>query len=121
MIEETIRSVLTADSTVAGIVATRIYPVKLPQNVTFEAITYSRIGGPRDVGLSGPSGSGRARLRFDCWATGYRESKVLLAAVRNALDGVSGAVAAMGEVDFYDDDAEVYRATIDYYFHHTES
>lgn len=120
MIEETIRAVLIADGTVSGIVAGRVYPLKLPQNATLEAIVYHRIAGPRDITLSGPSSSGRARLRFDCWAERYSEAKTLLVAVRDALDAVSGAFAATSEDDFYDDEAEVYRASIDYYFHHTE-
>jgi hypothetical protein len=121
MIEETLYSTLTADSTVNGIVAGRVYPVKLPQNATLEAITFSHISGPRDVSLAGASGTARARLRIDCWAERYREAKVLMAAVRGALDAVSGALAATGEIDFYDDEAEVYRTSIDYYFHHAEA
>jgi hypothetical protein len=121
MIEETLYTTLTGNATVAGIVGTRVHPVKLPQNTALEAITFSHISGPRDVSLSGASGTARARLRIDCWAERYREAKVLMKAVRGALDAVSGAVAAMGEIDFYDDEAEVYRTSIDYYFHHAEA
>ena len=121
MIEETVYSTLSSDSTVSGVVGSRIYPIKLPQNCSYEAISYSRIGGPRDVSLSGASGTARARIRIDCWASLYSEAKALMKAVRGAMDALNGALAAMGEVDFYDDEAEVYRTSIDYYIHHTEA
>jgi hypothetical protein len=120
MIEATIYSTLTNDSAVAAIVSARVYPVTLPQEATLPAITYSIVGGPRDIGLGGASGTGRARVRIDCWATEYLAVKSLLIAARAALDALSGAVAAMGEVDFYEDEDGVYRKTIDYYIHRAE-
>ena len=120
MIEESTRAVLIADGTVSGLIGTRVYPLKMPQPATMPSVVYMRISGPRDVSLDGASGSGRARLRYNCWAETYSGAKTLLEAVRAALDGISGAVAATSETDFYDDDGEAYVASIDYYIHHTE-
>lgn len=120
-IEEDARAVLIADGTVAALIAARVYPMRLPQPATLPAVVYMRISGPRDISLSGASGSGRARIRYNCWAETYDGAKELLVAVRDAIDGISGAVAATSETEFYDDDGEAYLASIDYYLHHTEA
>ena len=49
MIEEDLYTYLTSDPTVSGYVSTRIYPVKMPQNVTYPAITYQLIGSTRTL------------------------------------------------------------------------
>ncbi len=119
MSKATIYSTLTNDATLAALVGSRVYPSKLPQAVTFPAVMFTRVGGPRDVHLSGASGSGRPRYRFDCWADTHDGAEAVFNALRDAMDGL-GAVAAMDATDLYDSDEDAHRITIDYYHHHQE-
>jgi hypothetical protein len=89
LIDEAVRAVLLANSTVYGLVGTRIYPLQLPLDCTFPALTYSfpsdnykRVARP-------------ARLQIDCWAEDFTECKNLKNAVETALDGYSGTVSGI--------------------------
>jgi hypothetical protein len=59
-------------------------------------------------------------LRFDGWASTYAGAKALEAALMAALD-TYGATSAMPAVDFYEDDTEIYRVSVDYYIYHQEA
>ena len=89
LIDEAIRSILLNNSTVAGFVGTRIFPLSLPLDCTFPAITYAF---PSDVynRIARP-----ARLQVDCWAQDFTECKNLKNAVEGALDGYSGIVSGI--------------------------
>lgn len=89
LIDEAVRAVLLANPTVYGLVGTRIYPLQLPLDCTFPALTYSfpsdnykRVARP-------------ARLQIDCWAEDFTECKNLKNAVETALDGYSGTVSGI--------------------------
>lgn len=86
LIDEAVRAVLLANPTVYGLVGTRIYPLQLPLDCTFPALTYSF---PSDIykRVARP-----ARLQIDCWAEDFTECKNLKNAVETALDGYSGTV-----------------------------
>src|SRR5574344_1984383 len=86
LIDEAIRAILLANSTVSGLVGTRIYPLQLPLECSFPALTYSF---PSDVyrRVARP-----ARLQVDCWAEDFTQCKNLKNAVETALDGYSGTV-----------------------------
>lgn len=86
LIDEAIRAVLLANQTIYGLVGTRIYPLQLPLECSFPAISYSF---PSDVyrRVARP-----ARLQIDCWAQDFTQCKSLKNAVEKALDGYSGTV-----------------------------
>lgn len=81
-IAETIRAKLIANPALSALVGARIYPLKLPQNPTYPAITYQRVAGDYqgDIGVHSPD------FQFDCWASGYTEAENLTRALINALD-----------------------------------
>lgn len=126
-LETELRTRLAADGTVSGLVSTRIYPIKLPQNPTYPALVYRRISGPRLRHMTGTSGRGEARIQIDSWATSYVGAQALAAAVRSSLHGFIGslttldvAIGLANEIDDYDEDAEKYRVIQDYTVQHTE-
>lgn len=130
-IEEAITAHLLADAGVAALVATRVYPVKMPQRPTYPAVTYFRVSGPREHSQSGPSGLAHPRFQLDCMAATYAGAKTLAAAVRLALDGFRGSMGGGGGVDVnavfieddrddQDDDIQVYWVSLDAVVWHNE-
>ncbi|MFW6079533.1 MAG: DUF3168 domain-containing protein [Gemmatimonadota bacterium] len=124
-LEASLREHLEADGAVAARVGGRVYPVLLPPDVTYEAISYRRISAPREHAQTGPSGLVRARIQVDSWATTYGGAKDLAEDVRRALDGFRGTMGTTvttrvdstmleGDRDLYDEDAEVHRVQHDY-------
>jgi hypothetical protein len=73
-------------------VGTRVYPERLPQDVTLPALVYQliRSEGPTyahegDVGLD------RIRVQFDCWADTYDGAMALFSELRSLISGFRGA------------------------------
>lgn len=66
-IESMVRAYILADPAIATAIDDRFWPVKLPQNATFPAITAQRISGVRFGVLRGPAGLARPRIQFDVW------------------------------------------------------
>ena len=124
MIEAALKSLLVTN---AG-VSSRVYPVRLPQNAIFPAVTYQRVGGNRISSLSGPSGLAHPRFQTDVWAETYAESKTIAASIRTALDGYSGTVDTLriggsilvSEWERYEPDAALYRVSMDFNIFHDE-
>lgn len=85
---------LEAVSGVTDLVGTgddaRIYPVKLPQNVTLEAISYRIITDVQEHAMGSDVGVSHARLSVDCWGNDYDEAVALALATHAALSRFSG-------------------------------
>ena len=106
-IETEVRTRLTSDGTVSGLVSTRIYPKRLPQNPTYPALTFGRVSGVRLHNLAGVAGRGTPRIQIDSWAKTYLGAQALAAAVRASLDGFNGTLTTIkatiridNEIDF---------------------
>jgi hypothetical protein len=122
MVEIAIRDLLLADTTVSGKVGTRIYPVVLPTDCAYPAITYQLISDTSSPTLTS-TGQQQKRVQIDCWSKTYLEAKQLQTAVRAVLDGFAGALSDGtliqncqhdNAVDFFEDSALVHRAMSDY-------
>lgn len=85
MIEADVRTYLLADSAVTALIADRVYPLQLPQSAALPAVTYQRVSGTEGITYDGPSGLGRSRLQFDCWATTYGSVVEVFSAIKSAL------------------------------------
>lgn len=128
-IESDLRTYLIADTTVAALVATRMYPQFLPQSVTYPAISYSVVSRVSSRDLSGPSGRVRVRISVNCWAETYAEAKSLSEAVRQRLDGFkgnmgsseAGSVKLDNSFDDYEDAVKIHRVFQDFIISHTEN
>jgi len=94
-IEAGIFAHLIGNAGVRALVATRIYPLLVPQDVELPAIAYQRISGPRDHAHDGPSGLALARVQLTFVATSYDGAKSLAEAARAAMDGFSGVMGEM--------------------------
>ena len=128
MVEDGLFSYLSTDSGITALVSTRVYPLRMPQNATLPAVTFTRISGPRSHALSGPTGCGMARIQIDAWATTYASAKAVIDTVRSALDGYSGTAGSetikssllQTETDFYEPETNVYRVSQDYFIKYEE-
>lgn len=92
MIEQGIEQRLAADSTIAGLVGTRIYPLVLPEACQYPAITYQLISAVEIYTNDGPLGEVRARIQIDTWAKRYSQAKTVDQAVRASLNGFTGTL-----------------------------
>ena len=115
-IEQSIRKILADDSTVAGLVSSRIYPQVIPQGASMPAITYQQVSCNREFNHDGPADFADFRFQINCWSNTYTQSRSLADAVRAALNGASGKKATgtnsdqhhffivilQGEVDLFD-------------------
>jgi hypothetical protein len=137
-IGELLRAFVLADATVSGLVVTRMYPLRLPQNVTMPALTYQRISGVRIGQLNGVASAADPRYQIDAWAANVAGALALGKAVRQRLenytgtwtDGASPATTAFVQVrfdserDLFEEDilGGLCRHSADYFiFHSTNS
>lgn len=86
-VEQDIYAFLIANSGVAALVGTRIYPLMIPQDADLPAVAYRRIDTPRHYSHDGYSGLARPRFQFDCVGSSYSSARALAAAVRVAFQG----------------------------------
>lgn len=90
MIQEALYSKLAGAAGVSALVASRIYPLVIPQTVYDEAtkrpcIVYSTDGKARHIRFSGTDSLVAGRFTVDCYARTYSAVQQLAAAVRAAL------------------------------------
>lgn len=118
-----LRTFLLADSTVEGLVDTRIYPVQLPQKPVLPAIRYSVISGFRTHSTPGTHGLARQRMQLDCYANTYSEAYTLAEAVRQCVDAYRGAAGSStvqgaflaNEDEFFEAEMKAYLISRDYF------
>jgi hypothetical protein len=90
-----LRTYVLADATVSGLIGTRMYPIRLPQNVTLPAITYQRISHEHMHHLKSGTGTARARMQLDCWSYSLTECKQMSEALRGLLHGFTGTMQSV--------------------------
>lgn len=133
-VESEIVARLEVDGAVTALVGSgddaRIYPVLLPQDPTYPAVTYQRVSGARLHNLAGTAGFAMPRLSINCWSRTYGEAKSLAAAIRASLDGFDGTLATIratikivNEIDLPEQEPkpDVYRILQDYTVNHRET
>jgi len=120
--EAAVRAHLIADSAVAALAGTRIYPNVLPQGVAYPAIRYQRIDTPRVYTKGGYTGLSRPRLQIDCYAPTKKAAADLAAAVRTAMERYPRAVCE-NESDGYEPEPAppVYVRTLEFRIWHEEA
>ena len=102
-------------------VDSRIYPVKLPQNAIFPAVTYTRLATPVLHELDTTTLLPHPTFQFDCWAESYARAKDVAAQVYAALNMYRGAMGAYTveasivstERDAYDPETKIWHTMID--------
>lgn len=105
----------TTAITVASSVSTRIYPMILPQDCTYPALTYTRIGGGRVNDISGYSCLDNPVISIETWATSYSIAKTLSTKVHSAMNQATAFKSLLiSDVDDFNEDLRIYRIVQDY-------
>lgn len=131
-----LRHYLLADGGIAGIVGTRVFPIKLPQGEIRPSIVYTRISDAGDHHMGGASGLGRPRIQVDSWAQTYDVAAALADSVKERIDGFRGSIQwdenspgnsvpvqgvfFEGSRDLYDETAKLHRVSQDYFIAYEE-
>lgn len=109
-----IYTALSADSTVAALVATRIYPVLLPLSVVMPAICYQTIATTPQNGFDGNHSLDQVRAQVDSWSTTLTEAQALAAAVRAAMAVAPLYGLPLMSFEDYDSETQLYRVVQDF-------
>ena len=121
-----IYSFLHADSTIAGIVGTRIFPLVLDEGADLPALTYQVIDVTEEQTIEGTAANPRhMRLQVDCWAMSYASIVGLSWEVRRLFDGFQGNMGSVyvqhterqNLIDSFEPDRKQYRRTLDFIVH----
>lgn len=84
------RAFLLDEAAIAGLVVTRVFPLRLPQKPTLPAIVIQRVSDVREAHLRGINALSKARYQVDCWAQTHDGATSLGAYVARRLSGFSG-------------------------------
>lgn len=95
-IRPALRAFLLADATIAAVVSTRVYPVKLPQGTNTASLVYNLISEVGDAHNEGPDGLCSARIQIDAYAPTADAADVLARAVKERLFGYRGTMGTGG-------------------------
>lgn len=127
MIQQGIYSLLTGSTDITSLIGARVTFVTLPLTPVFPAVTVTDISQVTDSLMRGP-GLTAKRLRFDCWGKLYTDAKNLQTAIMNLFFGFNGTLSdgtvvqetSLGNaIDFYENDARVYRSMVEFVFYFT--
>ncbi len=113
-VEDAMRDLLVADVTVSGLVATRVYPMQMPQGATLPAITYQRVATTPHDDLELTQNHEWVRVQVDCWAANYAGAKALAVAVRAALQVTPVYAQLLMELDDHEPEEKLYRVIQDF-------
>jgi hypothetical protein len=117
VLESKIFKHLSTVNAVSTYVGTRIYPALLPQDPTYPAIVYMRVGSQKEYGLNGYASLERVHIAIDINATGFAQMRDISAAVKAAMDTATGFSAILeNENNLYESESEVriYREILDF-------
>jgi hypothetical protein len=89
--EVVVRNALVANTAVAAVVGTRVFPVLAPASADIPFLTYRRSGVQRQHTLSGPMGMPTVILSLDMYAETYEAVRELADKCRVCLDGYGTA------------------------------
>ena len=93
-------------------VCDRVYPLKLPQNALYPAITYMVVNDGQNQTTNGKITSRDVRFQVDIWCETYEEAKSLKdSVVAKITELYASSIYAQ---DFYEDEVELYRELIDF-------
>ena len=106
-VETDVYSALTGDAGVSALVSTRVYPQKLPTDVTYPAIAYRFIDSVDYANLKEV-----VRMQIDIYATTYSAVKGVRDAVRTMVDGQLNWVF-YGGPDIWQDGQEIHHQSVD--------
>lgn len=129
-LEESLFDKLSKDTSVKALVASRVYPIRLPQKVTLPCLTYQRISTPRVHTHDLAGGTAHPRIQITCWDDDPKGCKALADTVRTCLDGFRGTMGTGGATVYatlsddenadYDPESQIYWTILDFIIWHAE-
>lgn len=111
-VEATVVGWLKANSTLATLISSQVFPQVAPANSSLPFLTYSTVTDIPATGLGGSTGLKFARVRVNCFATSYSQAKQLGALVRSTLDG-NGSATWETTFDGFDDETRTHFCVVD--------
>ena len=100
---------LTTYADLLSLISTRVYPMILPQKPTLPAVTYQRIDGPREHGMTEEQDMAHLRIQIDSWAETKADAKGVAAEIMNALERWTDTATSPVILDsFLDNDESSY-------------
>jgi hypothetical protein len=85
---------LMADGDVADLIGSRLYPLRVPQDVVLPAVVYQVITDIEEHTHDGPSGLVQARMQMTYHGSTYSEAKSVKDAILASIDGFSGTMGS---------------------------
>lgn len=131
-VRKALRSYILGDAAIVALVVDRVYAIKIPQGEPPPSIVITRISGPGDYHLQGPSGLISLRVQVDAWAKTADAAAALANLIKDRIDGYRGAMGTGANIvtvrgvfvadlrEDYDDTAQLFRAGRDFFIHHQE-
>lgn len=116
---EAVRAELVADATVTGLVGSRIYPQKAPDQVTRPFVVLSVVS---DVPGNAHGGAPATRLcsavvQVDCYAASYLSAQAIATAVDNVLGALERHTLSAQRLvsrDLYEPETDLHRISVDF-------
>ena len=94
--EEDLRAILFATSSLTDLVGDRIDWGSSPQSVARPNVVMHLVGGAQDLTMKGPDGLFSGRVQIDCFANSFDAAKLSARAVEDVLSGYrNGAFRAV--------------------------
>jgi hypothetical protein len=100
----------------AGLVAGRVYPVRLPDAPVFPAIRYSTVNTNYLNTLCGQTNLSESRYRIDVFATTITEAEQIAASILSIMRGTSLGFknVPLSAIDGYEPTVAIYRKMLDF-------
>lgn len=115
---EKLRTALLRNAAVVTAVNSRVFPVRLPSDVTLPAIRYSVVSDIPTNSLAGSTGKLRkARVQIDCYARTYLDAQELADAVAGALATITDfgfTSMQLSRRDQYEDESKLFGVSQDF-------
>ena len=122
---EALYKYLSTYSGITTLISTRLYPVVIPQGVTYPAVSFQKISMQRVHAFQQDTGLTSAMIQVSTWAKtdstkkGYAHCQAVSSQIRAALQNYSGVMGGTGgvtvnavliesEMDDYEEASEVY-------------
>lgn len=93
-LETAIISLINADVTLVGLLSTRWYPLRLPENPTYPSGTYQQISDLNISSHQGNSNLADTRLQLTIWTTKYSDGVTIRDELKRVLRDFKGTVGS---------------------------
>ncbi len=126
---------VTQDSTIAGLIGTRIYPGGAPEGEAYPYVTFVTVGTEPVASMTGDTAEDNTSVQFDAVSDDFDEMRSLSVALRSRLAGWSatgisdrtiGGAHCTGERDAHDEKDDgtgdlIYRSQLDFSIWHVDT